>query len=235
MRHVIILLISLLSTVNILAQNKSSLIFSDDFNRSEKNDLLEELGKNWVTNSKNRAQGIKQADLKNNQLHIKMAKTANHGVSIRHDAPFKNGIVEVKFKITDKKGIAFNFNDPAIKKTVWAGHVCQIKVTPSLIKIVDQKEGVFKLTIHSKRKAGVDKKELQKLLKGKSKNFQRNTAINKWHQIKIKFEDDLITVWIDNEEIGKHKSIGYANLKQNIAFAVSGEAAVDDLKIVATE
>ncbi|WP_139958541.1 family 16 glycoside hydrolase [Flavicella sediminum] len=224
--------ISLYSQSKTTENSKGKLIFSDDFNRLEKDDSKEELGKNWTTNSKNRAQGLKQADLKNGTLHIKMTKTANHAVSVKHDAPFKNGTVQVKFQITDKKGIAFNFNDPAIKNTVWAGHVCQVKITPSSIKITDQKEGIFKLSIHSKKKAGASAREIQELTKGKSKSIKHNCQPNTWYNLTLNFEEETLSVWINDMKVGTHSSLGFAhNPKQNIAFSVASHAIVDDLKI----
>ena len=69
------------------------LIFEDDFNRVEQDDSKEELGKNWVTNSKSRAKGQKQCDLTGELVKISMASVADHGVSMRHDAPFDDEIV----------------------------------------------------------------------------------------------------------------------------------------------
>ncbi|WP_123803311.1 hypothetical protein [Flavivirga aquatica] len=205
---------------------KGRLVFSDDFNREETDDTREELGKDWVTNSLKRAKGIKQADLKDNQLHLFKIKEANHAVSARHNAPFKNGFVEVKFMITDKKGINFNFNDPSIKDLAWAGHVCQVKITPN-----DQKEGVFKMSTHIKRKAGASKEEVNKLIKGTINKVKNETLFNTWYAIKIQFTEHILTLYIHGKEIGLHTSSGFANIKQNIAFVVDSYAIIDDLVV----
>lgn len=82
-----------------------------------------------------------------------------------------------------------------------------------------------------KRKKKISKEEVKKLLAGKSKNYKHKTSINEWHFIKINFKNDTVNVTIDNLTIGEHTSLGYSNLKQNIAFAVNGEVLIDDLKI----
>ena len=58
----------------------AKLLFEDSFDRDEKDDSREELGKNWVTNSAKRAKGDKQADLTGSSLMITMSPKADHGV-----------------------------------------------------------------------------------------------------------------------------------------------------------
>ena len=53
-----------------------TLLFSDDFERAEADDTKEEVGKGWGTNSKSRAQGQKQVDLKDGAMHITRAAVA---------------------------------------------------------------------------------------------------------------------------------------------------------------
>jgi hypothetical protein len=135
---------------------KGQLIFQDDFNRAEKDDSKEQLGDGWVTNSKTRAAGTKQADLKDGTLVITMAKHADHGVSVRHDAPFDDGVVRVRFRMHDPKGIGFNFNDPKCKSS-HAGHICHVGVKPKAVDFRDGKTGVFEKSIRGKRLAGATK------------------------------------------------------------------------------
>ncbi len=210
------------------------LIFEDDFNRVEKDDSKEELGKQWVTNSKSRAKGNKQCDLTGDSVKISMAKIADHGVSMRHDAPFHNGIIISRFKITDAKGIKFNFNDPAAKKVTWAGHIAGIEVKPGKITIQDHITGIFDLKLREMRKSkdAVKKKEAAKILKTRQKSFTTKVSLNEWHKIAIIFQGAKVEVNLDGEKIGEFTSKGLDhNVKQNLAFAVSGIVEVDDLKI----
>ena len=125
-----------------LISTKGQIVFEDDFERSERDDSKEQLDRGWVTNSEKRVAGIKQADLQDGYLRFTMAPHANHGVSAGHDAPLDDGVVQVKFRIRDSKGIEFNFNDPNCKVS-HAGHICHVGVKPKQEDLRDGKTGIF--------------------------------------------------------------------------------------------
>ena len=217
--------------VDKLLKAEGLLIFEDDFNRSEQDDSKEQLGKKWTTNSKSRAQGTKQADLKDGALSITMAKVADHGVSIKHAAPFDDGVVKVRFRMHDFKGIGFNFNDPQCKVS-HAGHICHVGVKPKKVDFRDGKTGIFDLKTREKKLAGASKEQIAKLTEGKFAYFDVNLKKDQWYEITILIQGDVMTAWIDDQKIGQLKSKGIDHkVKANLAFAVSGMADVDDLKI----
>lgn len=209
------------------------LVFEDDFNRSEKNDSIEDLGKGWKSNSKKSAGGHKQADLRNGVLFVEMWKNANHGTSILHTAPFDDGIVTLKLKMLNSKGVKLNFNDPNAKNLAHAGHVCQISISPKVVKLIDHISGIFQKDIHKMRKNGTDKKKIQQLLKGKSSKHDVNLKLNYWYEIAILFQKDVLSVYIDKTLVKQLKSIGIDhNVKDNIALVLWGSSAeFDDLKV----
>lgn len=214
-----------------LIESQGRLIFQDKFDRTESDDTKEQLGDGWVTNSKTRAAGTKQADLKDGFLVITMAKHADHGVSVRHDAPFDDGIVRVRFRLRDAKGIGFNFNDPKCKSS-HAGHICHLGVKPRMVDFRDGKTGVFDKDIRAKRLGGASKEEIRKLTKGKFAYHKVQLKTGCWYEITIAIRGDEMAAWINGEFVGKLKSAGIDHdVKQNIAFAVSGTADVDDLRI----
>lgn len=214
-----------------LIEAEGRLIFQDDFDRAEKDDSQEQLGRGWVTNSKTRAAGTKQADLKDGTLVITMAKHADHGVSVRHDAPFDDGVVRVRFRMNDAKGIGFNFNDPKCKSS-HAGHICHVGVKPQAVDFRDGKTGVFENSIREKKLAGAPKEEIQKLTKGTLASHKVQLETRKWYELTIVIRGDEMSAWIDGKPAGKLKSAGIDHeVKQNLAFAVSGTADVDDLRI----
>lgn len=214
-----------------LLKADGTLIFEDDFNRSEEDDSKEQLGKKWITNSKRRANGVKQADLKDGALSIMMAKVADHGVSVKHAAPFDDGVVKVKFRLHDFKGIGFNFNDPQCKVS-HAGHICHVGVKPKKVDFRDGKTGIFDLKIREKKLAGASKEEIAQLTKGKFAYFDVDLKKDQWYEITILIQGDVMTAWIDDKKIGQLKSEGIDHkVKANLAFAVSGTADVDDLRI----
>lgn len=213
---------------------KAELVFQDDFNRSETDDNKEQLGKGWKTNSKNRAQGVKQADLKDGALYIKMAKEANHGVSVLHTAPFDDGVVKVKFNIQTKKGTKFNFNDPKAKHIAHAGHVCSVAIRPNGITIQDQLDGIFRHDINKMRKSKDQtiKAKAAEMLKGRQVTFKGDYKLNHWYDLAMVFKGDTLQVYVDDKKIGELSSKGIDHkVKDNIAFAVTSEVIIDDLKI----
>jgi hypothetical protein len=64
------------------------LLFSDDFERNESDESKEMIGNGWTTNSRTRAKGRKQVDLRDGAIHIVKADVADHGVSVVHEAAF---------------------------------------------------------------------------------------------------------------------------------------------------
>ena len=215
---------------------RAKLILEDDFNRAEKDDSKEQLGREWVTNSEKRAHGVKQADLKDGHLVITMAAGANHSVSVRHDAPFDDGIVQVRFKLHDAKGIKFNFNDPKANKVSWAGHIARVVVTTKTVSIGDDKKGVFDLKIREQRQnkdiSKSDKAKLDAFLKTKTVVIKNPLKEDHWYELIIANTGPKVEVYIDNQKIGEFVSEGLDHkVKQNLAFGISGTATIDDLKV----
>ena len=98
---------------------------------------------------------MKQADLKDSALVITQAKGANHSVSVRHDTPFDDGVIKLRFQVFDKRGLKFNFNDPAAKEVTWAGHIARVVVAPKSVTIQDDKTGVFELGVRTKKRTKI--------------------------------------------------------------------------------
>lgn len=217
--------------VDRLVSSKGKLVFEDDFDRSESDDSKEQLDRGWVTNSEKRAAGTKQADLKDSYLRITMAPHADHGVSVRHDAPFDDGVVQVRFRIHDNKGIGFNFNDPNCKVS-HAGHICHVGVKAKQVDFRDGKTGIFDLKIREKRLAGAPKAEIEALTKDKFAYHEVDLELDRWYEMKILIQGDVMSAWIDGVSVGQLRSPGIDHaVKQNMAFAVSGTADVDELRI----
>lgn len=207
------------------------LLFEDNFNRKEADDSKEQVGDGWWTNSKRRAKGIKQIDLKNNALTITTAKEADHAAVVKHDAPFDDGKVSMRFRLHDKRGMSVNFNDPKCTSS-HAGHISQVRIRPDKLIIEDGKTGIFDTKIREKGKAGAPKEEIAKLTKGKSATSTAKVALNTWNELTIEVKGDVLKVLIDGEAAGSLTSEGLDHpVKQNLAFSVPGSADIDDLKI----
>jgi len=212
----------------------AALLFEDDFERSESQETTDEPGNGWTTNSKKRAAGNKQVDLKDGAMSIFVHPAADHGVSVVHEAAFENGLIQLRFLLPEKSSsLTLDFADMKYKK-VHAGHLSKVAFKTSQIEIADLKTGIFDKAI---REARLEKKltnQQQAMLKTKSKKFKRKIAPNVWHCATIKIEGNTIAVSVDDTAIGEFSSSGIAHpTKRTLRLAVPKKASVDDIKVYA--
>ena len=214
------------------ADDRGALIFQDDFNRSESQEIKDEVGNGWGTNSKSRAGGNKQVDLKDGAMSIFIHETADHGVSVTHDAEFCNGSVEMRFMLEHKKDtLGLNFADPKCKE-VWAGHLFKVTVGVKATELTDLKTGVMNLKTRELRKANKLPAEQQQALKLKSKRFPHKLETGKWYTIVATVNGNTLSVAIDGSMVGEFSSVGIGHpTKRMLRLAVQRNVVVDDVKI----
>lgn len=220
-------------TTSIFAADLGKLIFEDDFNRKETPAGTDEPGNGWGTNSKARAKGDRQVELKDGAMRIFISPRADHAVTVTHAAEFKDGAVTLRFMLEDAKdSLGLDFADAKCKE-VHAGHLCAVKVDPKQVAMIDHKTGGMRADIHDARTAKTELTEEQKqALVGKTKNAPHATEIGKWHELLVKIEGDEISVGIDGSAVGNFHSPGIAHpTKMMLRFAVPHNAVVDDVKI----
>ncbi len=217
---------------SVLADNRGTLIFEDDFERNESQETKDEIGKGWKSNSKSRAAGNKQVDLKNGAMYIYIHKVADHGVSVTHPAEFRDGSVELKFMLeNDKDSLGLNFADLKYKK-VHAGHLFVAKVSTKRVDLIDLKTGNMDLKIRESRKAKELTPAQKKLLKTKNKRFPNKLKTGKWYKLRVQISGNTLTVSIDDKKVGSFSSEGIAHpTKRMLRLAVPKNAVVDEVKI----
>lgn len=230
-----LVLICLLIPATLSAGERRKLIFKDDFNRNESQEKKDEVGNGWSTNSRSRAGGNKQVDLRNGALYIYRHKTADHGVSVRHAAEFKNGVVEIRFKLEHAKDtLGLNFADMKLK-TVHAGHLFKVTVGLKRLEIADWKTGLMDLKIRKARKVGEVTPAMKKLLASKRKAVALKLETGKWYALAVNISGNTIRVALDKKEVAAFSSNGFAHpTKRMLRLAVRRNAVVDDLKIYST-
>ncbi len=229
-----LLLLSLLA-VNPLpaAENLGRVIFQDDFARNESQEKTDEPGNGWATNSKSRAKGNKQVDLRDGAMYIYIHAEADHAVSVTHPAAFTDGAVALRFKLEDARdSLGLDFADPE-DKSVHAGHLFAARISAKQVLLQDLKTGTMRLDVHTARKA---KQKLtddqQHALTGKQKAVPQAIALNQWHDLLVTVTGDELAVSIDGKAVGSYKSPGIAHpTKRVLRFAVPRNAVVDDVKI----
>ena len=232
MKNNVCIIVSLLFPLASIAEENATLIFEDDFERQEKDDSKEEIGKGWSSNSKKRAKGNKQVDLKDGAMHITFHPVADHAVSVVHPAEFRDGRVDLRFKLpTNKDSLGLNFADLKFKE-VHAGHLCMTKISTKNVQINDLKTGNMKLQIRKARQDKTVTPEQEKMLKTKTKRFANQLEAGKWHTLSVTIKGETMSVIINDKKVGSFTSAGIAHLtKRTLRVAVPKKAIIDDLKI----
>lgn len=215
------------------AEDLGKLIFQDDFARNESQENTDEPGNGWTTNSKARAKGHKQVDLRNGAMYVFIHAEADHAVSVAHPAEFTDGAVTMRFMLEDARdSLGLDFAD-AQEKSVHAGHLFAARVNPKQVVFQDLKTGGMRLDIQTARQA---KQKLtadqEAALKGKQRTVAHASAIGQWHELLVKVAGDELSVSIDGQAIGSFKSPGIAHpTKRMLRLAIPRNAVVDDVKI----
>lgn len=208
------------------------LIFSDDFERSESQELKDEPGNEWTTSSETTAGGHKQVDLRDGYMHIYTHATANHATSVRHEFEFKNGTLGLKFRLDNAQdSLKLNFTDPGCR-TVHAGHLFDAVVSPKGVLLEDRKTGVMDLKIRAARKAGTLTESQQQMLASRKKFFSSPTETGVWHELLVHVDGDVLKATIDGQQIGEFSAPGFSHpTKTMIRLLVPYNADVDEVRI----
>lgn len=214
--------------------DRGKLIFEDNFDRNESQETKDEIGNGWGTNSKSRAAGNKQVDLRDGAMHIYMHEAADHAVSVTHAAEFQNGAVELRFMLEDPKDtLGLDFADQQLK-SVHAGHLFKVTIGNNKLDISDLKTGVMDLEIYNARKENRITAEMQERMKNTKQVIPVKTETRKWYTLDVRISGDKIVVKIDGKEVGSFASQGFAHpTKRMLRLSVPKKAVVDDVKIFA--
>ena len=230
---VTILALSVLPSVN--ADDRGKLIFEDKFDRNETQETTEEIGDGWTSNSKNRAGGNKQVDLKDGAMHITMHAIADHGVGVAHAAEFRDGVVELRFMLDDEKDVlGLDIADPECKE-VHSGHLFKIDVSTKQVVVDDKKTGQMNMKFYEARKAKTLTPEQLAFIASKKKTFPYTLEESKWHDLLVKVTGDTVRVSIDGKQVASVTSEGVEHpTKRLIRLSVPRQAWVDDVKVFAS-
>lgn len=229
----IALLFALFLVLPLRAADESlgTLVFSDEFERSEKQELKDEPGNGWNTSSNWSAKGNKEVDLIDGTLHIYIHPEANHAVDVGHAFAFIDGTATMRFKFHEPKDtLMLNFADLSWKE-VHAGHICAATFGTKKVNLQDMKTGSMLLKHYNARKAGTLSKEDEALIKTKQKAFPNEISINEWHALSVTISGDTMTASVDGKVIGSFSSPGIAHeSKQVLRLLVSNKVTLDDVK-----
>lgn len=229
-----LLVLATLIITTILKADKmyGELIFQDDFERTESQEKKDEPGNNWTTSSEKTAYGSKQVDLRDGHMYIYTHKKAWHATSVRHAFKFKNGTMGIKVLFDNQKdSLKLNFTDLS-EKSVHAGHLFNVTISPESITFEDLKTGVMNLKIKEARKVNTLTNEQKRILANKTHCIKNILELGKWHQVYVTIKDDTVTCTVNCKIIGSFKSQGIAHeTKSMIRLLVPRNAHVDEVRI----
>ena len=211
--------------------NLGTLVFSDDFERTETQALKDEPGNGWNTSSSWSAKGNKQVALKDGALYIYIHPEAIHAVDVGHAFQFIDGTATMRFKFHEEKDtLMLNFADLGYKE-VHAGHLCAATFGTKRVSLQDMKTGGMLLKYYDARKAGTLSKEDEALLKTKQVAFPNEISLNDWHSLRVTIVGDTMTAAVDGKTVGSFSSPGIAHeSKQVLRLLVSNKVTIDDVK-----
>ncbi len=233
MNRLFFFLSALAMTPALPAEDLGKLIFQDDFERAESQEKTDEPGQGWGTNSKTRAKGNKQVDLRDGAMFIFIHKEANHAVSVTHPAEFTDGAVSLRFKLEDEQdSLGLDFADLEFKD-VHAGHLFIARISTKQVLLQDLKTGGMRLDISEARKAKTKLTAEQiEAQKGKQKTFPKALETGKWYDLVVKVAGDELSATIDGALVGSFKSPGIAHpTKRTLRLSVPRNVVIDDVKI----
>lgn len=238
MRTWITTVFAALATAGVLAAGQPGrLLFEDSFERSESQEKTDEPGNGWGTNSKSRAKGHKQVDLRDGAMYVFTHAEADHAASVTHPAEFRNGVVGVRFMLEDERdSLGLNFADLQCKE-VHAGHLCAVRIGVKDVQLQDLKTGNMRIDIREARQAKQSlNAEQQAAIQGKSKTMPNSLDAGKWYLAEAKIDGDRLSVSIDGRLVGELASPGIAHpTKRMLRLAVPRNAVVDDVRIWRSE
>ncbi|MDF1823652.1 MAG: hypothetical protein P1U68_03360 [Verrucomicrobiales bacterium] len=224
--------VELPSAVAGLVESRGSLLFEDTFDREDAEDT-DDLGEAWTTNSQSRAMGDKQNDLVDGELVMTISPRADHAISTVHTTaePYGDAVVSLRMKLEEGDQLKLAYNDRD-DKSVWAGHINGVTFTTKDLRLVDERESVFKLTLRDNKETPEGKAAMDEAVASASESFPLELDPGEWHDVVTVHEGETLTVYIDGEEVGSHTSPGFGHeTKRQFVFAVAKHAVVDDLKL----
>ncbi len=229
-----LLLLALCSAAPLMAvDNLGTLVFSDDFARTETQALKDEPGNGWNTSSSWSAKGNKEVALVDGTLHIYIHPEAIHAVDVGHAFAFTDGTATMRFKFHEAKDtLMLNFADLSCKE-VHAGHICAATFAAKKVNLQDMKTGGMLLKYWDARKAGTKlSAEDEALIKTKQKSFPYDDlGVDTWHALSVTIAGDTMTAAVDGKPVGSFSSPGIAHeTKQVLRLLVSNQVTIDEVK-----
>lgn len=198
---------------------RGKLIVADDFNRAEAGDA-------WrLSRGSKLVDGVLTCEQMN----------PTHGTVARRKIEFRDAVIRLRFRLNEAKYIAFVSDDKLTAPTTHSGHLCRVYVTPTSLRLGDDKEGAMRLDILALRTSDDPQKkaEGEKLVEGRSATVPIELKTDAWHTLEVELVGDVMRASIDEKPLVRLKSPGIAHpTKREFGPTVGGRTAqIDDLEV----
>ena len=198
--------------------DKGELLREDDLNRTE-------LGELWRF-----GRGITL-----NDGYITAENNGGHPVITRTKVSFRDAIIELKIRFRGAKSVSFVYDDKETAPTTHAGHLVRVTVSPTVLRLGDDKEGGMRLDILALKNSGKpeDLAKREQLLVGRTAEVPLQLEQDRWYKLTIELVGDELRGSIDDRPLVRLKSPGIAHeIKREFGPSTSGKFVdFDDLKI----
>lgn len=160
----------------------------------------------------------------------------DHGAVLKKPLKFDNLSLQFDFRFNG--GTRFNVViDDKQEKSVHAGHICRVSITPDRIIVGDDKVGLMNLKVREMRQnkdlSAQQKKELAELLKRTQSVAKVDLKQNSWHSLQVRIQSDVMTVYLDRKQVAQLTSPGIDHpTKTHFGFTVMGDSVDFDNLIV---
>jgi hypothetical protein len=153
-----------------------------------------------------------------------------HGAVIRKELAFDNIDIEIDFRFNG--GTRFNFViDDVNEKSVHAGHICRVSISPKSLKVSDDKTGGMNLEVRAQRQQknlpSDQKKALDALLSTTESSAKLSLEPGTWYHLRVRIDGDLMEAYIDGTLIASLNSPGLAHLTKTKFGMTVKDATID--------
>lgn len=160
----------------------------------------------------------------------------DHGAVMRKQLSFDD--LDVRFRFRFNGGSRFNFViDDQNEKSVHAGHICRVSISPKRIMIGDDKLGAMNLKVRAQRQAtdlpDAEAAALAKLLKRTQASTSVTLTKGQWYLLRVSIQGKSMTVELDGKRVVKLTSGGIGHTtKTQFGMTVNGSSIdFDNLKV----
>jgi hypothetical protein len=155
----------------------------------------------------------------------------SHGAVLLVPVNRQDTIIEFRFRMDTATAVNAVCDDTNYKDS-HAGHITRVAMTPTRIRLGDDKESLSH-EIEELKKDPKRKAEVAKRIEGKVRDIPFKFDPQHWYRVSIENVGDEMRLVLDDQPIGYLKSSGLAHpTKTRFHFTVNGgEAEFDDFKI----